>query len=321
MPRRHQTPPTAPAGDRGPGHPERRSGGADTAQASDDIDRPRHPAHDIAPPASDPEMHAGVTHSASTPQGASRVGRDALVRDAVRALRERAGMSARALAAAVGMSETGYKHYENRFRKPHLPVDVAQALANQLRGRGQPPIRAEDVLRLAGSVELPSYSPYRDDAASPNARLHGNASATPSTARDVPVVASRPTGWGTIAMNFRTPPTDLLPRPSALASNSAIWALTIADASLAPPLRPRRARLLRPVPPPSRRRLRRHHPPRRNRPGTGRPCRPDRGHQRRQRPHRHPEPTRRAHDRRRRHPDPGQDPHHRRNPGALTAQI
>ncbi len=73
-------------------------------------------------------------------------------------LRECAGFSVRGLAAALkeagsnyGRSPSSYAYYENEYRKPYLPIDLVDALAPLLCGKGAPPIRNRDVLALAGA--------------------------------------------------------------------------------------------------------------------------------------------------------------------------
>lgn len=73
-------------------------------------------------------------------------------------LRESAGYSVRGLAAALkesgsnyGRSPSSYAYYENEYRKPYLPIDLVDALAPLLCGKGSPPIRNRDVLVLAGT--------------------------------------------------------------------------------------------------------------------------------------------------------------------------
>lgn len=50
-----------------------------------------------------------------------------------------------------GRSPSSYAYYENEYRKPYLPVDLVDALAPLLCGKGSPPIRNRDVLALAGA--------------------------------------------------------------------------------------------------------------------------------------------------------------------------
>lgn len=73
-------------------------------------------------------------------------------------LRECAGYSVRGLATALkdagsnyGRSPSSYAYYENEYRKPYLPIDLVDALAPLLCGKGAPPIRNRDVLALAGA--------------------------------------------------------------------------------------------------------------------------------------------------------------------------
>lgn len=80
-------------------------------------------------------------------------------------LRERAGMTVRALAAAIGKSPTSYQYYEDEFKQRWLPVDLARDLAKALQGHGiEPPA----VMALAGveasemGEDLALLTPERD---------------------------------------------------------------------------------------------------------------------------------------------------------------
>ena len=57
---------------------------------------------------------------------------------ALKALRERAGLSVREVARAIGLGESysTYATYERAFKKPFLPMDLAQKLSKALAGRG-----------------------------------------------------------------------------------------------------------------------------------------------------------------------------------------
>lgn len=73
-------------------------------------------------------------------------------------LRECAGFSVRGLATALkeagssyGRSPSSYAYYENEYRKPYLPMDLVDALAPLLCGKGAPPIKNREVLALAGT--------------------------------------------------------------------------------------------------------------------------------------------------------------------------
>lgn len=63
-------------------------------------------------------------------------------------LRQRAGLSIREVAHALGMENgSSYQHYEDRFRKPFLPLDFAQRLAPIFGAKG---IEAGELFALAG---------------------------------------------------------------------------------------------------------------------------------------------------------------------------
>ena len=74
-------------------------------------------------------------------------------------LRERAGLSVRAMAHLVGMSPSGYSHYEtaSRFKDAYLPMSVAIQIAKAVDGTAIDP---SEILELAGSsAVLPADSP------------------------------------------------------------------------------------------------------------------------------------------------------------------
>jgi len=70
-------------------------------------------------------------------------------------LRERSGLSMRAVSESLGWTLTRYQHYEDRYRRPYLPLDLARQLADIFAPRGVP---AADVLALAG-VGTPVTAP------------------------------------------------------------------------------------------------------------------------------------------------------------------
>jgi phage repressor protein C with HTH and peptisase S24 domain len=77
----------------------------------------------------------------------------------LKAIRERSGLSIRAMAKKVGKSPSGYLHYESpdRFKDDILPMREAEAFADALAERG---IARSEVMELAG---LPPGS-YADEA-------------------------------------------------------------------------------------------------------------------------------------------------------------
>ncbi len=79
-------------------------------------------------------------------------------------LRERAGLSMRAVSEALGWTLTRYQHYEDRYRRPYLPLDLARLLADVFAPRGVP---AADVLALAGIGADPGLPPGKTAAERP----------------------------------------------------------------------------------------------------------------------------------------------------------
>ncbi len=65
-------------------------------------------------------------------------------------LRERSGLSVREVAAAIDRPASTYASYEDKYRKPYLPLELAKQLEAVLVGRGEPAITSNDVLALAG---------------------------------------------------------------------------------------------------------------------------------------------------------------------------
>lgn len=60
------------------------------------------------------------------------------LRNAVKSIRERAGLSVRAMAAHLGMSPSGYSHYEQRIKDKSLPPKIAASIANVVEPLGVP---------------------------------------------------------------------------------------------------------------------------------------------------------------------------------------
>src|SRR5215813_15603374 len=75
----------------------------------------------------------------------------------LKVLRERSGLSMREVSEALGWTLTRYQHYEDRYRRRYLPIELAYQLADLFVPRGVP--RA-DVLELGGVVDdRPSATP------------------------------------------------------------------------------------------------------------------------------------------------------------------
>ncbi len=69
----------------------------------------------------------------------------------LKAMRERSGLSMRTVADSLGWPLTRYQHYEDRYRRTYLPVDLVRHLAGLFQPRG---IDAKEVLALAGVESL-----------------------------------------------------------------------------------------------------------------------------------------------------------------------
>lgn len=96
----------------------------------------------------------------------------------LKVLREASGLSIRALAGELGMSSSGYAHYETptRFKDEFLPMNLARDLARILAARG---IEPGDIMALAGSgaamaPDLSSAHGFAEDAARPWAAAPDN---------------------------------------------------------------------------------------------------------------------------------------------------
>jgi len=64
-------------------------------------------------------------------------------------LREQTGLSIAGLAAELGMGTTTYRHYENRFKRRYLPIDLVRNLTPVLVRHG---IDTAEITALAGTV-------------------------------------------------------------------------------------------------------------------------------------------------------------------------
>ncbi|ROQ00473.1 phage repressor protein C with HTH and peptisase S24 domain [Stella humosa] len=71
---------------------------------------------------------------------------------ALKALRERAGLTVRDVARELGKSPSGYAFYENDYKRPYLPAELTKPMAELLAGLGEPPITNDEVMALSGLV-------------------------------------------------------------------------------------------------------------------------------------------------------------------------
>ncbi|MBX6323433.1 MAG: helix-turn-helix domain-containing protein [Rhodospirillaceae bacterium] len=135
-------------------------------------------------------------------------------------LREQAGLSMRAVAEHLGWTITRYQHYEDRYRRRFLPVELARALAELFAPRGIDPVAVMDLAGLGPGQPLP-------------ARLAGPAEAVPAAPRDLPVMGAVKGGAEGFYFNEGEPKEYVL-RPAALAGASNAFALYVDGDSMEP---------------------------------------------------------------------------------------
>jgi transcriptional regulator with XRE-family HTH domain len=125
----------------------------------------------------------------------------------LKALREAANLSIRKLAAELGMSSSGYAHYETpaRFKDQYLPMQMAIELVRILRPHGVP---APQIMALAG-VGANSAEPrlqqvgFAEDAAKPWTPRQGDGAKVDTV---IAALAPRAGHAGTFQM-----PSDIMP--------------------------------------------------------------------------------------------------------------
>lgn len=139
-------------------------------------------------------------------------------------LRERAGLSMRAVAEALGWTLTRYQHYEDRYRRNYLPLELARELADLFATRGVP---KADVLELAGDMSLRPSEPPRDPVRPPLPPL-------PTVApRDLPVMGTVKGGEDGFYFN-EGEAKEYIVRPPSLAGVSNAFALYVHGESMEP---------------------------------------------------------------------------------------
>lgn len=74
----------------------------------------------------------------------------------LKTLRREAGLSLREMARELGLSPTSYQHYEDRFKRPYLPVDLATRVISVLARRGLTTDALADLVLSASEVHAPS---------------------------------------------------------------------------------------------------------------------------------------------------------------------
>ena len=74
---------------------------------------------------------------------------DDRISERLRQVRERSGLTVRAIAHRLGVPTSTYANYEARFKKAYLPMEFAEELARALSGTG---VTRDEVMALAGAV-------------------------------------------------------------------------------------------------------------------------------------------------------------------------
>jgi len=144
-------------------------------------------------------------------------------------LRERAGLSMRAVAEALGWTLTRYQHYEDRYRRKFLPLDLARSLADIFAVRGVP---SADVMALAG-LETPAPAPSAESAAARGPFLPRPIEAPVMPPRDLPVMGAVKGGAEGFYFN-EGEAKEIVVRPPGLAGVSNAFALYVDGESMEP---------------------------------------------------------------------------------------
>lgn len=140
-------------------------------------------------------------------------------------LREEAGLAMREVAEALDWPLTRYQHYEDRYRRAHLPLDFMRALAPIFESRGVP---AAELLALAGLAdsEIPRSARQRRMA---SAAIAGGAVGS----RDLPVLGAVKGGAEGFYFN-EGEAKEYLVRPPALDGIANGFALYVEGESMEP---------------------------------------------------------------------------------------
>lgn len=148
------------------------------------------------------------------------------IRQALRQLRQEAGLSMEKMAKLIGRkSASSWQHYEDRFKKDRLPSEIAEKLADALESRG---LDRDKILALAGIETQPArHRLVRNSVAADGAKdlpLYGRArGGSPHSER--------------IVVNPRDP-IEFIARPPELAHVQEAFAVEVQDESMLPAFRP-----------------------------------------------------------------------------------
>lgn len=147
---------------------------------------------------------------------------------ALKRLREQAGISVRDMASAIQVSPGSYQHYEDRFKKQHLPADFASSVAKALVASAK--VSADEAAEILPVVDFPRLKRGRTarGPAKPDIiDTYINAD------RDLPVLGHAAGGNnGQFELNGEA--VDYVFRPDALRSVPAAYALYMSGTSMEP---------------------------------------------------------------------------------------
>jgi SOS-response transcriptional repressor LexA len=141
----------------------------------------------------------------------------------LKALRERAGLSMRVVADSLGWRLTKYQHYEDRYRRRFLPIELARHLADLFSPHG---VTAAEVMELAG-VGLDRSLPGS------GVIIRGGDAVQPTAQRDLPVMGT--VRGGSTGFYFNDgDPKEYVERPASLAGSTNAFALYVDGDSMEP---------------------------------------------------------------------------------------
>ncbi len=151
---------------------------------------------------------------------------DIPVTERLKRVRVRAGVSMAEAAKALGYkTASGYQHYEDpsKFAKKYLPREIIEALAPLFAGRGDPPVREDEVWALGGPPRSDAFQPEITRYLEPRGAL-------------VPVYAAARGGEGHLIIDFN--PVEQVSPPDEIARVRGAYGILIVGDSMVPAYRP-----------------------------------------------------------------------------------
>lgn len=143
-------------------------------------------------------------------------------------------MSVQEVADAIGRPKSTYASYEDKFKKPHLPMDLVQQLIPVWRDKN---VRPDELLRLAGVAE-PAQSALTEPASSPPRITEIRPTAIDiGRPRDLPVLG-RAVGGDDAWFEFNGERIDTIFRPPLLDNVRDAYALFMDGESMIPKFEP-----------------------------------------------------------------------------------